>query len=203
MSRRWLVAVLAIAVLGVGAAAALGTSKAPAPCRGGSGTLYDDHEVRVFTRELPDGRTRTVACSRLNGHRSRLAQDQSDTLLRYVAHISAPGRWLGFSRVTYDSGGSGAAACIVRIRDGKHHCTPNAGVLGLGATRAGSLAWLALDGYDPDGNGICCTVFKRDAGTNHVTKLDSGADIERDSFAVAGHRAYWTKAGQPQSAQLP
>jgi hypothetical protein len=193
-----------LVALGVGVLSAQGTSRPPAPCgAGGPGTVYDDPEVRVFTRELNDEVERTVACSHLNGHRTRLSQDVEDTAWQHVENVTAPGGFLGYSVLIGWKNASSGKACILRIKTGARRCTYGAHVWGLGATRAGSLAWLANDPVNDDGDGVCCSVYKRDAGSKDVVKLDTGSDIEKDSFAVGGTRIYWTKGGETKSATMP
>ena len=187
--------------LGIGVLSAHGTSKAPARCgAGGPGTVYDDPEVRVFTQEVTDFEERTIACSHINGRRTRLAQDRGKSVNRYVENVTAPGTYLGFS-VDVQARGTGKA-CIVNIQKGTRNCRTGLRVLGLGATRAGSLAWLTYDRVDNEGHPICCAVYEKEQGAE-VKQLDSGPDIEQDSFAVGGNRIYWTKAGEPQSATMP
>jgi hypothetical protein len=101
------------------------------------------------------------------------------------------------------SGEPSGRACVLRLRKGKPRCSLGLVVLGLGATRAGSVAWITADGVYPTEDPICCAVYKRDAGSEDAVKLDSGADIDRSSFAVGGRHIYWTKAGTPQSATMP
>jgi hypothetical protein len=190
--------------LGVGVLSAQGTSKALAPCdAGGPGTIYDDHEVRVFEKEQ-EADVRSVICSHINGHRYRVAHYSLDGLSRSIDIVSAPGRWVGYSvlKVEADAALSGKA-CVLRLKDGERHCTSGLQVLSLDATRKGSVAWLAYDRRDPVNGLICCAVYEREQDADKAVKLDSGPDIEKSSFAVGGTRIYWTKAGQPKSATMP
>ncbi|MEA2307882.1 MAG: hypothetical protein QOI65_168, partial [Thermoleophilaceae bacterium] len=200
---RWLPASVALLLVLLVAQDANSTSRPPARCSAtGSQTLYDDQEVRVFTREITETEGRTVACSHINGRRTKLAQDSFDLYNEYVDHISAPGRWLGYSVLRGYKEHSGGRACILRLKTGKRRCKPALPVLGLGATRVGSLAWLTYDGVDFDGEPIGRAVYKWDVGAEDAVKLDSGDDIDPDSFAVGGQRIYWTKAGEPKSATM-
>ncbi|MEA2352479.1 MAG: hypothetical protein QOJ14_893 [Thermoleophilaceae bacterium] len=201
---RWLPASVALLLVLLVAQNADSTTRPPARCSAtGSQTLYDDAEVRVFTREVTDYVERTVACSHLNGHRTKIAQDAGDSVNAYVEHITAPGGWLGYSvHIDGESTGTGKA-CVLRIRTGKRRCTRGLQVLGLGATRAGSVAWLAYEGVDSGGGTFCCQVYKRDAGAEDAVTLDQGPNINRDSFAVGGGHIYWMDAGQPRSATMP
>jgi hypothetical protein len=190
--------------LGVGVLTAQGTSKALAPCgAGGPGTIYDDHEVRVFEKEQ-GAEVRTVVCSHINGHRYRIAHYPVDGLSRAVDIVSAPGRYLGYSVLLAGNGGSlTGKACVLRLKDGERSCTSGQQVLGLGATRKGSLAWLAYDRLDEENGLVCCAVYEREWEAAKAAKLDSGPDIEKGTFAVGGNRIYWTKAGEPKSATMP
>jgi hypothetical protein len=202
---RWLPASIALLLVLLVVQEAHSTSRAPASCSAtGSQTVYDDAEVRVFTRWLNGDIERTVACSHLTGRRVRLAQNSSDESSEAVSHLSARGRWLGYAvEEGFKEGIDTGRACIANLKTGKRRCTHGLPVLGLEATRAGSYAWLAYSGLDPQTDPVCCTVFERDAGASDAVVLDSGPDIEKDSFAVGGHHIYWTKAREPRSAAMP
>ena len=190
--------------LGAGVLSAQGTSRAPAPCgAGGPGTVYDDHEVRVFTREVSEANERIVACSHISGHRTKLGQDNFDLYAENIDHISAPGRWLGYAILRGYKEGSAARACALRIRDGKRRCNDAQAVFGLGATRAGSVAWMTYRGSFISDYPECCAVYKRDAGSEDAVLLDQGPDIDGNSFAVGGRHIYWMNAGEPKSATMP
>ena len=89
---------------------------------------------------------------------------------------------------------------MVNLRTGAKRCNDvDVNVHGLGLTRAGSLAWLDF----PDPPVSATVVRKLEAGGHDPVILDSGADIDRTSFAVGGNHIYWTKAGAPRSATMP
>ena len=169
-----------------------------------SRTLFENTRARVFTRTYgPDHDVRTQVCLKSDGRHVGLAQDVRDTSRRRVRLISGVGGWLAYAVTQADKGRTSTGeACRFKIATGQRHCSGGLVVHGVGVTRAGTLAWLADSGVDPSGEPFCCEVYRLDAGTRGPDELDSGPDIEPDSFAVAAHRAYWTKAGDPHSAAL-
>lgn len=170
-----------------------------------SKTLFENTRARVFTRTYgADRDVRTQVCRKSAGHHIGLAQDVGDLSRRRVRLVSGVGGWLAYA-VTQEGGSptTTGEACRFKIAAGQRHCTAGLVVHGVGVTRAGTLAWLANSGVDSGGEPFCCSVYRLDAGAKQPDLLDSGGDIEADSFAVSAHRAYWTKAGEPRSAQLP
>lgn len=168
-----------------------------------STTVFQNRYVRVFDRSDFDRGDRTVACIRATGKRVVLAVS-SDAANEWIMHVSCVGTRLGYAfehgeRDLPDTG----KACTLNVKTAKRRCAGRFPVLGMGITPAGSMAWLTYDGLDSEGGLVCCVVSKLDAAADESLNLDSGADIETDSFAVGGHRIYWTKAGQAKSAAMP
>ena len=172
----------------------------------GSHTVFQDSRTRVFTRTSADDPDvqRTVACRLADGRRFKLAEDGGgESHIDRVSNLSAVGRWLGYAvtqeeRARVDTG----SACALNLRTGKRRCGGNHPMIGVGVSRAGSLAWMTYESLD-EGELACCQVYELGAGAEKAVLLDQGPDIEKDSFAVGGHRIYWTKAGAAKSATMP
>jgi hypothetical protein len=157
--------------------------------------------VRVYSEgSHADFTHRTFACVRATGRRVRLVRDQ-EYAVQDVGHLDAAGRWLGHSVHTSTKEFDSDVACRLDLRTGEHMCSSSGPVRDLGITPSGSLAWIAEDPLD--GYHSCCGVYALRAGEQKQVQLDDGPDIDRDSLAVARHVAYWTKAGEPQSATMP
>jgi hypothetical protein len=204
---RWLPASVAVLAVLLVVQDAHGAGRHHGKCSArGSQTVFQDSRTRVFTRTSRDDADvqRTVACVLADGRRFKLAQDGVDlTHTERVSRLSTVGRWLGYA-VTYGehTGVDTGSACALNLRTGKRRCGDGPPVLGIGVSRAGSLAWLTYQRLD-EGDFACCQVNKLDAGAQTAVSLDSGSDIDKDSFAVGGRHIYWTKAGSPQSATMP
>ena len=172
------------------------------PCSlGGSYTLYRDDAVRIYEKAFDDDtRYETYACLYAVDRRRRIAEFDEWYGGESLALVS-----VRRPRIAYTvSGGNKAEGtygfvCILNLRTGHRHCelTDDGGGLGVGLTRRGSIAWMDAP------QGACCTVHKLDAGRAKPVVLDSGTDIDRDSFAVGGRHVYWTKAGSPRSSTMP
>ena len=172
-----------------------------------SQTVFRDTRVRVFTRVSDDDPdvARTVACVLADGRRYKLAEDGVDlSHTERVGRVSVVGRWLGYA-VTYGEHTSFDRGwpCALSLRTGRRRCGGGLPVLGMGISRAGSLAWLTFEGVSSGGDPYCCEVYEWDAGAEDPVTLDQGPDINRDSFAVGGRFVYWTDAGEPRSAMMP
>ena len=168
-----------------------------------SQTLFENGRARVFTRTYgADRNVRTQLCRKSDGRHFGLADDVPDSSRQRVSLIGMRGGWLSYAVTKATSSTTAGEACRFNVRHGKRRCVGGLSVHGIGVTAAGTLAWLADSGVGSDSEPTCCTVYRLDAGAKHPVTLDSGADIEAQSFATAPHRAYWVKAGEPQSAPL-
>jgi hypothetical protein len=92
---------------------------------------------------------------------------------------------------------------VLDVLSGKTWRTPGVGVRGVTAVdlvvrRNGTVAYLALFQAASGGPTYVLRRFDR----TNVTDIDSGPDLVRGSLALAGATLYWTKGGQPHSAQL-
>jgi hypothetical protein len=176
------------------------------PCSlSGSFTLYQDTRLRVYEKYFDGGeRQETYACLNAANKRRKLAEfdDLFGGESVDVIRVRAP--WIAYSLLGGSKGGgTWGYACVLNLRSGQRWCEPtdDYAVLGLGLTRAGSFAWMDSR-YDAT-PGHSLSVHKLDAERHQAVRLDTGHDIDPDSFAVGGHHIYWTKAGAPQSATMP
>ncbi|HKP89627.1 MAG TPA: hypothetical protein VJT75_06590 [Thermoleophilaceae bacterium] len=202
MRRTYAVALALVALAAVAPAHAAKHGKRCAVA--GSKTLFANQKVRVFTRTYgPDRLQRTQVCRMSDGRHFGLAQDVSDSSRSGVGLIGIAGDWMSYAVGQSTKETTTGSACRFRVSAGSRHCAGGLDVHGVGVTGAGTLAWLADSGVDSSGTHSCCTVFRLDRGKRQPVELDHGLDIDRTSFAIGGHWAYWTKAGEPRSAPLP
>jgi hypothetical protein len=184
------------------------TAASPAPAQSRctvakSQTLFENARARVFTRTYgADRNIRTQLCRKSDGRHFGLADDVPDSSTQRVSLIGMRGGWLSYAVTKSTSSTTAGDACRFDVPKGKRRCEGGLLVHGIGVTAAGTLAWLADSGIGSDADPFCCTVYRLDAGARHAVTLDSGADIEAHSFATAPHRAYWVRAGEPQTASL-
>jgi hypothetical protein len=68
----------------------------------------------------------------------------------------------------------------------------------VGLSSAGAIAYLS-----DQSQGAPRAVYVLTLGAAQPQQIDIGEDIDPTSLALAGHTLYWTKAGQPRSAQIP
>lgn len=202
--RRLAVALLGVVIL---VAAQAGAASARPDCAvARSKTLFENARARVFTRTYgADRDVRTQLCRKSDGRHFGLAHDVPDSSTHRVTLVGMRGAWLAYAvTVEGHSGLTTGDACRFDVPEGRRRCQPGLAIHGIGVTATGTLAWLAESGVDPnDDDTFCCTVYRLDRGARHAVQLDSGTDIDRDSFATAYHRAYWMKGGEPRSARLP
>lgn len=172
------------------------------PCSlSGSTTIYQDETVRVYYKYDADYSLNSYACLYQAGKRRLIFQTPEDwadslDLIQRRGHRIA---FWDFGGGKY--GNTWSFVCVFDVGPGKLRCsTARDYVKGVGLTPAGSVAWLEAPTELTGGRSY---VRKRDARAKHPVLLDSGADIDPDSFAVGGHHIYWTRAGAPQSATMP
>jgi len=196
--KRALVPLLAAALLT--GATPTGSDRYRRPCTWlGSKTIYRDHAVRVFTRYVRRyDETRTYACLYASNQRRRIAVCPLDSVDALCAEISvsvAKSPWIGYSSFVSSKGYRQDHACVLNLRSGRGRCEEAHTLIGLGITRAGSLAWV------DEGRGRW-TINAAAADAARPVVLDSGPEVDSSSFAVGGRHVYWTHDGEPRMATL-
>jgi hypothetical protein len=186
----------------------------PAPCSSaGSNTVIATAGARLFTKT--DSRRDTLsvyACLYGRNRRFLLSVGDQDpagsgdtTALpalagRYVAYVL--GHFDGSERYNPSFKGFPDQVVTINLSTGAKQRfpaatgnSPSAKVNDLVLSKSGSFAWI---GSGPAGN----EVHRLDAGDAADTVVDSGADVQAGSLALASSTIYWTKAGNPASAPI-
>jgi hypothetical protein len=204
------VAVVALCALALAAPA--NAAKRPSCSRFGGTTEAQNSKVRVFYKwfqgGLPEERL-YYGCLRRTGKRKYLTDAYS-----YQTGSAGPGPFhLHGALVAWAEDVCGSEDCdpgafTVDLRSRKlirsywdSRRNVYSGILDLQLAPSGSLGLMQGNTSDLQGGGpYTYDVISVTAGG--PTVLDSGADIDETSLAMGGRWLYWTRAGQPHSAQL-
>ena len=157
-----------------------------------SRTTFDNGTIRLYS--LGDSE---YVCGWKSRKRRRVVTSRpAQGVIEDVAAYEVAGRFF-----LYDTDRCKGSACrhgkieLIDIRSGIRHkpvlsVLPPAWVL----TPAGTIGYVTSPPR---------TVYSLPLGAPQPDQLDAGDDIDRQSLAFAGHTLYWTKAGEPRSAQIP
>jgi hypothetical protein len=198
----------ALLVLALAVAPPAAQGKAP-DCATAGHTVVANGQARVYrVGNAYDGKY--YGCRyrserrKLLGYYSGSSNNQLDT-----GFFRLRGRRVGFANLDFPGEGItawDAKVVDLRTREVTRHSDANGGLDDLRLTGSGSLALLTDDGSSTiDGDGIpnkvhAYTVAKVERDGRTV--LDRGKGIDPESLAVARHRVYWTRGGEPRSAGI-
>jgi hypothetical protein len=207
MSGRRIALALPLLVLAGGTLSEAAHHAKPPPCSlKGSRTIYRDRAVRIYVKTSADKERETrYGCLLSRDKRVRLAESSAvatgtGDYFVTLAHMYVAPPFIGYYFDAAQRGvGYAGPVVVVDLRTGsRRQRQAYPPVVGLGLTSQGSLAWMDA----PPGVGGYA-VRKFDASAQGSVTLDSGGDIDPDSFAVGGTHVYWMKAGAPQTAPMP
>jgi hypothetical protein len=214
MQNRFRVALpLAFAAAALLIPASAQTRRASACASAGSKTVLASRYARVFTKPRivrPRYRVRRwYGCLYSRGAKIPLATVGEPGIFTTAVsepHLSRAFVGLGLE---YEgpAGGNYGQIRVVNLRTGRALVNELAadgdegasitGVPDLALKANGSVAWIVAV---RQGSGTVYRVMRHDVNGRAV--LDSGADIDPSSLALSSSTLYWTRAGQPHSAEL-
>jgi hypothetical protein len=160
-------------------------------------TIAANAGVRVYRIGPRDGYT-AYACALRSGRRVALGPFDADQGGARAFRLA--GRYVAYEEYTCDRrcGGRIVVFDALRRRVARAIPTPSfaLAVTDLEVTPRGSVSWIRQ---------IAATQTEREvrrADASGEAPLDRGPDIEPGSLARSSSRVYWTKAGQPASAEF-
>lgn len=202
LQRGWLVLV----AVGAGAAATLAIAGAPAEssrrpprCFTDGATILANDVARIYRR---GSRTSFVAygCYYRSGRAVRLSE--FDEQISGFRSPRLAGRFLAANEYLCNKNDCADAVGVVDLRSRRNvrgiRPSTRVATTDLEVTRGGSLAVIQQMGTGTGGRSY---EVKALVGSGE-TVLDSGTDIDPESLALSGSRAYWFKGGQARSAEL-
>jgi hypothetical protein len=171
------------------------------PCRPKHATtLFANDAIRFFYVSWPDGRSEYL-CARSSRRRFFLTYSATPENDNDVTDFRANGRFF-----LYATNQCTKAFCnpgkvgLIDVTSGARRKLPVPQPAAMELTSTGTVAYTT---EPPVGISEPRAVYVLPRSAAQPQQLDAGDDLDAQSLALAGHTLYWTRGGQPQSAQIP
>jgi hypothetical protein len=205
---------LAVMIVVLSALALAPAAEAKRPSCYGHGwmTVVQSPKVRIFYKYAPDGAIGAYyyGCLRRTGKRTFLTDSSTEQVYSNGPSIfRLHGALVAWAESSCGSDDCNTAAFTVDLRSRKpirsfveSRQDVDSAITDLKLAASGSFGVVQVDTSNTDRSTppIYDIIGVTAAGS---TLLDSGEDIDASSLAIGGPWLYWTRAGQPHSAQLP